>query len=462
MVNIKIEESCLAGREIYKEKKIKDKFTIVAKAIDNLQKEIKEKKISSFSLIDGQQKPLPENFISYKNTGDSFIVYTSHYIGFYQDEKVHIEIKPRLFCEKSEAEKEKLFHHLIYYATNIYIPPSKPNQSLFSSEQFSLLILTLLWKGALEHALTHNYIPKSYIPYQENIRTVRGKIDFTKHLSENLVDQSRFYCNYQNLTFDISINRAIRHVCNFLYKDKVLSALLGDLAGHEQKLASFGVQDRITVSEIDNIAYNRMNEEYKRVMALSKMFLLWQGISEGDTDSLQKYPYCFFIDLAELWENYLLQVLNRHLSDKYKVYSPNFEPNKIYMLKGNKRSIRPDLIIENKYSHEIVAVLDAKYKDYREFGEHAKNPNWVSKDDFYQMNSYLFYYAQNNKDKKLTGLFISPAPMNKSEPDINEYRQNPNLKIGLINLPFQQLLDNWIDKEKIHKTFCEKIEKIIS
>ena len=74
------------------------------------------------------------------------------------------------------------------------------------------------------------------------------------------------------------------------------------------------MKNRTTISEIDNIIYTRMNEEYRRVMRLSKPFLFWQGISEGNQEIEQQLPYCFFIDLAELWENYLLQILKRHLS----------------------------------------------------------------------------------------------------------------------------------------------------
>ncbi|MDM8537764.1 hypothetical protein QUF70_13490, partial [Desulfobacterales bacterium HSG17] len=391
------------------------------------------------------------------------------------NENVHVEIKPRLFCEASPDDINKLFNHLIYYATNIFIPPSKTKKELFKSENFSLLLLTLIWKGALEHALSKNYIPKNYVEQQRNLKTLRGRIDFTRHIRKNMIDKSRFYCNFQELTFDITINRTIRHVCEILYQDNVLSTLLGDLSGHEERLASFGVQNKTTPLEIDNIVYNRMNEEYRRVMALSKWFLLWQGTSENGQDSEKKYPYCFFIDLAELWENYLLNILRHHLSKQYQVYSPNFETDEIYMLKNHdedSRLIRPDIIIKKRETENVVAVLDAKYKDYREFGNSGRsrnNPNSVSKDDFYQMNSYLLHYLQKeNNNRKLSGLFVSPTMIKNSADqdeiitsDIHTYKKNPDLQIGLVNLPFQQLLNHWDNVEKVHKAFCRKIEKLI-
>jgi 5-methylcytosine-specific restriction endonuclease McrBC regulatory subunit McrC len=132
----------------------------------------------------------------------------------------------------------------------------------------------------------------------------------------------------------------------------------------------------------------------------------------------------FFIDMAELWENYLLAVLKRHLPD-YEVVSPNSSGGD-WLLEGQKRSIRPDLLIRRKSSKQIAAVLDAKFKSYTQIGAYEKGG--VSRADLYQMGTYLYHYS--SPGQPMLGLFVSPVS-GEAKASVETLKSNPRHRLGV-------------------------------
>ena len=215
-------------------------------------------------------------------------------------------------------------------------------------------------------------------------------------------------------------------------------------------MTSFGVQDeRVTINDINKINYSKLNIHYKPVMELSKSIIknkLAASCSTGQT----KNSFGYFIDMAELWELYLLKLLQRNLP-KYNVYSPNIKGSQ-YLIENKYRQIRPDIIIEK--DNEIVAILDAKYKFYNKLGANGTHPN-VSREDLYQMTTYLYHYGKENK--KIKGLFITPVAVDSDE-NICKYSNNENHQIGVLGLNLEVDKYNNSENQK-EKSFNEKIKK---
>lgn len=120
---------------------------------------------------------------------------------------------------------------------------------------------------------------------------------------------------------------------------------------------------------------------------------------------------------------------------EYHVYSPN-DSGGSYLVEGDCRQVRPDILISK--DGVIIAILDAKYKWYKKIGKHADKNNSVSRDDLYQMITYLYRYAE--PDKKVVGLFISPVKNFSESPDsdVKSLNNHENHKIGVINLDIEQ------------------------
>jgi 5-methylcytosine-specific restriction enzyme subunit McrC len=414
------------------------KTSLSCQAVDKLNSNLCDIDFFSFN---NKTNSLSEEIIWYKidNTRISHsnavvnkaTFFTSHYIGFYStiinNETVNIKIEPRF--------GNAIFNYLLSYAYGIYLPKGYSSSSNDKSD--SLWLIAVMWKATLEKAITKSQIPKEYQKQTKNIDTFKGQLNIAKHIQHNLFDKSKFYCNYRKLTIDTLINQTIRYTYKLLEK-KGYANILKDIAEYDQMLQSFGVQNKqISIQSIRNIRYSKLNIYYKKVIELSTLIIK----NESKSSSLMSNSndsFSYFLDIAELWENYLLKILQKNLPS-FNIYSPN-EKGGISLFDDGSREIRPDIIIEQ--NGKVVAVLDAKYKWYNKIGKYANIDNSVSRDDLYQMTTYLYHYGKDNE--KIVGLFVSP--INQSEEVPKALRNNKNHKIGVMNLNIEQF-DKELDKE---------------
>ncbi len=435
------------------------KTSLYCQAVDKLNKEIKEKKVEFFSL-GGKKQELEEALIWYtiESTEARYSnavvnkaqFYTSHYVGFYStkidNNEIDIVIKPRF--------GDNIFNYLISYAYGIYLPKGFSSSS--DSKADSLWLISLMWKATLQKAMTKSQIPKEYQKFQKNLSTYRGQLNISQHIKYNLFNKSKFYCNYRKLTMDTTINQTICQTYKIL-KKRGYGNLLNDVAEYITMLQSFGVQVKeVNLKSIANIRYSKLNIYYKKVMELSSLILKSESKS-SDKISTNSDSFSYFLDIAELWENYLLKVLQKYLPN-FNIYSPN-ERGGISLFADESREIRPDIIIEK--NGKVIAILDAKYKWYSKIGKYANEANAVSRDDLYQMSTYLYHYGKDSE--KIIGLFISP--IEQEGIDLKILKNNKNHKIGVLNLNITQFdkdEDDNFSLESINqeeKNFINKIKK---
>lgn len=450
MIPFIIEDSTLGGvwRNYY------ERSAQIVSAIDHLNKMTANGDIDLVHLNAYRDATMEDSPISYrientlcksgKEQLDCCEFFSSHYIGHCCINDVDITITPRF------GSKNIVFNHLLQYATNIFIPHTP--SSLSEGRLEGPWLLMLLWLSALNKAKSLGQIPKEYIEVTENTNSFKGRLDISKQIHFNLVNQARFYCRHQVLTFNNIINRTIRETINVL-KSTYKTAEFKDAERYDLQLENLGVsKSGINIIDIDNISYTRLNYLYKPVMNISKIILQHkQRQSNGENNNGLSY----FIDMAELWEMYLLRVLQRYLPSQYNVYSPN-STHGDYLVSDNMREIRPDIIIEK--NGRKAMIIDAKYKKYSTFGFTSKNFQAVSRDDLYQMIAYLYHYGSNNEN--LIGLFCSPIE-NTKDNDVHYLTNNKKHKIGLLNLDIDGVENNDEAIRIREKEFCQKIISLI-
>ena len=435
------------------------KTAIYCQAVDRLNNDIKEKKVNFFSFSSSKQdKCLDEKIVLYeinstRESNSNIVVnsatfFTSHYIGFYStilnDKPIDIIIKPRFGNESG------IFNYLLSFAYGVYLP--KGNASSKNEKKTNLWLLVILFKATFNKAITKSQIPKEYKKMQKNLHSFKGQLHTSKHIQENLFDKSKFYCTYRKLTMDTTINQTIRYSYKLL-KQKGFSTILKDMGEYDMMLQSFGVQEKkVTLNDITNIKYTKLNIHYKKLMELSTL-LLKNSSKSSDTTSQNSESFAYFLDMAQLWEDYLLKVLQRNMPEYY-IYSPN-EKGGVALFEDGSRTIRPDIIIEK--DGKVVAILDAKYKSYKQIGRYADIDASASREDLYQMSTYLYHYAKENE--KIIGLFISPT---EDKEDVKKLALNKKHKIGVVNLNINQFEDkNFSNKaiQEVEYKFINNIKK---
>ena len=383
--------------------------------------------------------------------------FTSHYVGCFShapdrsrsNESSAVVIRPR------SGWNGAVFSRLLAFAHGIHLPAQGASAREADHATSPDLLLALLWKATLERALTRSQIPREYRTVAENQRYFRGRLRVADHVRLNLTDQSRVFCQYRRLEMDTTINRAVRYTYALLRQSRFAGVLSG-LAEYDAKLAAFGVKDQsVETHQIDKIRYTRLNDAYRPVMELCKAVIgrrRAESLGGGTQGS-----FSFFVDLAELWENYLAGVLRRYLPG-YQIYSPN-ETGGEHLVSGGRRSIRPDLVIEK--DGVAVAVLDAKYKHYTQVGHTAESGNAVSRDDLYQMTTYMYHHAPAGHP--FLGLFVSPEA-GGAEPDVHTMSRHSRHRIGVLNFD----LTRWDGREFVaqemtdaERNFAESVHKLV-
>ncbi|GAA5142533.1 hypothetical protein GCM10023213_28670 [Prosthecobacter algae] len=344
----------------------------------------------------------------------------SHFIGTYSTkiggEVITLRLQPRW--------GSGMLSYLLQYTSGIYQPPNAA-APMQTERDGATWLLVMLWKSLFNQALRRCHIPKEYRVRKTNDRFFRSRLDVPRQIRDNAVDQSRFACLDAPLTMDTSISRTILQVIRLLSKAGAYPALMRDLAGYEERLAAFGVSAQVVrAEEIAKIRYTRFSIGYRPLMQASVALLRRFGGGHDRAESLLQDTPSYLIDLAELWENYLLAVLGRYLPARYRIFSPNHKGGE-WLLEGERRQIRPDLLIERE--GHVVAVLDAKFKNDTQVGRYEKDG--VSREDLYQMSTYLYHYGRT--DRSLLGLFITPV-RGAPQGDVAALSRHPQHRLGVL------------------------------
>ena len=410
---------------------------LVERAVSALNEEVYSERIVCFS-FSGKRRDskLPELIRAYPTAvrvinGSRWIVSTlsfstSHYVGQaslkIDGETVKIIIKPRF--------AQCIWDHILQCATRVYLP-ERLTSSGMSFEGDTEWLLLLMWRHAFERAMRECSVPKAYVHLERNLRFFRGRLNVTRHLRENLTDQSRFYCVFDKLSFDNTINRTIRSVYRILASSNMPAKACASISEHDDRLASLGVGNGgVTIQEISAIKYTRMNEAYRPVMALSQIILRGYGAGEFGGDGSGP---SYFVDVSEIWESYLLSVMKRRV-EGYSFVSPNDEDSGVWLLNGARRSLRPDFLVYDR-SGRIVAVMDAKYKKYERIGRYSTENNAVSREDLYQMATYMYRFG--DATAPLAGIFISPFSIDCDEGIIGMGNNSKHF-MNVCNLPIME------------------------
>lgn len=130
----------------------------------------------------------------------------------------------------------------------------------------------------------------------------------------------------------------------------------------------------------DSSKLPKIYQSYKEVIDLSVSILSNKTLNNSASD---KSGYSFFLDMAEIWEMYLLEVFqNKFSSEGWSVTS---ETVQTYKGAFYTRKLIPDIVLRKGNK---IAVFDAKYKLMR---GHYQD---VDRADFFQIHTYKAYYSK--------------------------------------------------------------------
>jgi len=158
-----------------------------------------------------------------------------------------------------------------------------------------------------------------------------------------------------------------------------------------------------TSTDFDSAAkrYNRLTEHYAVAHGLCKMFIFGLRPESFFHAGPQKV-FGVVLDMVELFEMFMQRLLEDSLGPKGFVIKSQCPDRGALLDAEDKRysSVRPDFLICR--ADQVVAVVDAKYKDYWSSAVDGARPQRkMANEDVYQ----LFFYQQ-----RLQRIYDLPTP----------------------------------------------------
>jgi len=315
-----------------------------------------------------------------------------------------ITIKPRF--------GEKVLFRMLEEIYNIKITTSTSQASKSVDWQHYLKrIIAFIWLHKLANANLHG-VPKTQIKREYRGQIIRGRLDVRKSMKP-LHCNSEVISTFREKQIDEKIGQIIFQAHQILKSDFEIGTINIPDSAKDAINQIYGViKTRLYISENDY-----KNIKYKDI------YLSWKPLVDLSWDIIKRKPFSlkqekasdglgFFIDMAEVWEQYIRAVLKKNLSP----YGWRLKTDQQIAYPGYffKRELIPDLVF---YKENEVAVWDAKYK--------RMTGKWfdVDRSDFFQIHTYIQYYL-NHQVVKAGGL-LYPISTTTS-PNFEEY-QSPNL-----------------------------------
>jgi len=209
---------------------------------------------------------------------------------------------------------------------------------------------------------------RSYIEFEDNLPSVRGRIIFAVDMQCNAILRQNTYCRFGELTWDIPENQIIRQVIHALSGWDFDRSLHSRLHAADISLAEIS-DTHFSADVIDRFQYHRQNEVYIPTHHFCRLFLDGFSLSERSGEAQFR---TFLIDMNELFERFVSQILLRFLAKSLQVKMQKRDSLDIAGIIG----IRPDIIITTQDRRAVIA--DCKYK---------RDPV-PSESDCYQMLAY--------------------------------------------------------------------------
>lgn len=302
-----------------------------------------------------------------------------------------------------------------------------------SSQDNVLDLLELLFPTFLHKALAQG-IYREYRKYEHNDANIRGVIDFSRHIRQNIPFQGKVAYNTREHTADNDVMQLIRHTIEHINRRQLGRSILTankDVTEDVQLVysltSSYNRNDRqrVVMKNLRPVSHPYYTD-YRPLQQLCLQILRHESVMYADNDN----EICgLLFDGAWLWEEYVATLLGKGFE-----HPKNKEHKGGKCIFTNNKGIRyPDFYNEN-------IVLDAKYKRFEDYAD----ASGVGRDDIHQLVTYMYMLQSKNSG------FVFPHTIdcsNQSPLKLNGYG-------GSMYMFGIEISKNTTD----YKVFCEEMK----
>src|SRR5690606_15910218 len=381
------------------------------------------------------------NYYKLINKGVQF----NQYVGVLKVGDLTIEVLPK--ADKCTVKDTNVNHWRslligMLKAVGVFNVQAPSSASLNTKTNFVLDLYFELFIKEAEYLVNLGLV-KKYSKTEGQSLALKGALQFGQHISKNLVHKERFYVRYSEYSFQQPLNQILFKTLKLLKRinsNSGLNSRIGTLFLHFPELSDI----KVTEARFEKINYNRKTTVYKNAIEISRLLLLnyHPDVSAGKNDVL-----AIMFDMNALWERFVYVSLRKN-RDAYQNITAQAHKHFWRPENGNRSSIRPDIVIENKFNvgseKPQTIVFDTKWKNIK-----SANP---SPDDLRQMYVYHEYFDADkvaliypgDKSDAISGSYVDKRSGENSGKICSVISIKPSDDITNWQVRIETQLNNWI------------------
>ena len=272
-------------------------------------------------------------------------------------------------------------------------------------------------------------VNRDYRVENEDIRSVKGKIDFSTTLKKNLLMNGKVQCEFDEFDEDNVQNQIIKAIINkLLITDDIEKEYKSKL--FQQRLRLAGISDiRLQASHFSGLRFNSNNRFYEFLLNVCQM--IYSNLMPSEEKG--KYKFRKFSDdkLDDLFESFVRSFYNIE-QDKLKVKSERFDWAFETLTEGSSEflpEMRTDISLMND-NRKII--IDTKF-----YKEALKKNQWgkriINQNHLYQLTAYM----NNTKiieGQSLEGILLYPTVDDDFDHQFSRHKDGKKISIKSIDL----------------------------
>ena len=257
----------------------------------------------------------------------------------------------RIVIVEPKVETASIFRMLAYVFTDSHRRFLRDEDVKYAADALMFEPLIELF-NELVSARVRRGLVQDYIRREENLGSFRGALNITAHVQQNLGRDNRVHCRFFEQTVDVPDNRLVKSTIHHLlqfsgWTNRTVQALIGNF--HQFDAVTL---DRSPQRLASNGHYHRLNDDYRPIHELCRMFLACSSVSERvGTFGFRG----FLLDMNLLFEQFIQKAFENVLRRGAEIQrSRRLSPNPV------APDIRPDVTVRD--GADVVVIADAKYK----------------------------------------------------------------------------------------------------
>lgn len=356
-----------------------------------------------------------------------------NYVGVLQTPAgTQIEILPKIYSghglELGEDHVRNILVRMLGYLRNS--PFRRSDHALLSDTSVPLIEVFISYFLQQVNKLVKRGIRSDYVATQSNLGFMKGKLLVANQIRHNLVNQHRFYVEYDEFQVNRPENRLIRSAL------EKISGVIQQSSNQRICRELLFAFDYVPPARDIRIDLGRCSKDrsmgyYAHVLEWCRIILLDQSPigAAGDTRSLS-----LLFPMERIFEDYVAARM-RELYPSWQVRSQARDHYLMQQEGKNSFLMKPDLVLSRD---NVKVVADTKWKL---LGQDSSKPihDSIGQGDLYQMYAYGKKYLHDQQMKEV--YLIYPKSENFTKP-LPVFKYDEEFRLNVIPFDLSLAVDN--------------------